>query len=439
MNRKKALVGLAVILLVLALPSCKKPNHPPDTPAVPSGPDSGAVRDTLTFSASATDPDGDSVSIRFDWGDGDTSGWSDPVPGGNAVSAAHAWASLGTYLVHAWARDNQDSRSSPSDALSVAITAATVLPDSLVAEIEMFDDVVDGNVVVVSPDGQFVYFALYSGVCPIRTADNVIAATIQLSSDVEALVGSPDGTRLFAISDNRTMDTIFTINTQDYVVTNRTPMPRLVDLAVSPSGESLWALTPESLLIIRSSDMTVAGRLPLSGQYPNAIAFALDGQQVFVACYTKVMAISTSDGSVTGLIPVHGDIESMCLSSDGSKLFLKDWYRLLEVSISGFTVSDSVAAEVCMIAVSPLGEYVYGTSGDSVYIIGTEPLRVLHSFEFFGCECFHPIAVLPDGQHLYTATHRMAYGYACPGSRLTGSPWPKFHHDLRNTGRVGGR
>ena len=129
MNMNKIAAALAAALLVIALPSCKKPNHPPDTPAAPSGPDSGAVGDTLTFTASATDPDDDSVSIRFDWGYGDTSDWSALFASGETVAATHAWPEWGTYAVKAQARDAADSVSNWSAAAAVHIDSVIIIPN----------------------------------------------------------------------------------------------------------------------------------------------------------------------------------------------------------------------------------------------------------------------------------------------------------------------
>jgi len=130
MNINRALIGLAAALLVLALPSCKKPNHPPDAPAVPAGPDSGAVNDSLTFNTSALDPDGDSIAVRFDWGDGDTSDWSGFVASGETVAASHAWDSAGTYSISAQARDVSDVMSDWSMAKAVRIGPANQAPDA---------------------------------------------------------------------------------------------------------------------------------------------------------------------------------------------------------------------------------------------------------------------------------------------------------------------
>jgi len=99
--RSVALVLLAVGFVLT--PGCKK-NHPPDTPAVPSGPSSGAVGVEYSFSSSATDPDGDDVAIRFDWGDGDTSDWSGWVRSGDTVAVNHTWSSSGSFNARAQAR-----------------------------------------------------------------------------------------------------------------------------------------------------------------------------------------------------------------------------------------------------------------------------------------------------------------------------------------------
>ncbi|MEO0077500.1 MAG: PKD domain-containing protein, partial [candidate division WOR-3 bacterium] len=50
-------------------------NSPPDRPPQPSGPDECSACVAYEFACCATDPDGDRVAIRIDWGDGDTSGW----------------------------------------------------------------------------------------------------------------------------------------------------------------------------------------------------------------------------------------------------------------------------------------------------------------------------------------------------------------------------
>ena len=95
-------------------------NNPPNAPVV-SGLDSAQVNESVTFTASATDPDGDNVAIRFNWGDGNISSWSGFVPSGQSVSMSHIWTSVGTYYVKAQAKDVKGALSGWSDGFKVVI------------------------------------------------------------------------------------------------------------------------------------------------------------------------------------------------------------------------------------------------------------------------------------------------------------------------------
>jgi YD repeat-containing protein len=98
------------------------PNQPPNTPLTPSGSSSGYTRTSYSYSTSATDPDGDKVQYRFDWGDGTYSSWTSLVNSGSSASASHSWSSAGTYYVRAKARDKYDAESSWSSTKTVSIT-----------------------------------------------------------------------------------------------------------------------------------------------------------------------------------------------------------------------------------------------------------------------------------------------------------------------------
>ena len=91
------------------------PNRSPDVPQVPSGPDTGRKDIVCAFSTSGTDPDGDYVAFRFDWGDGNTSRWSALLPSGSAASDTHAWHETGTFPVRAMTRDSKGLISDWSD------------------------------------------------------------------------------------------------------------------------------------------------------------------------------------------------------------------------------------------------------------------------------------------------------------------------------------
>ena len=104
--------------------STTPPNNPPDTPAAPTGPTSGSIGVSYSFSATTTDPDGDNVSYLFDWGDGNQSIWLGPYSSGGTVTTSYAWASAGSYDVTVKAKDTHDAESGWSPAHTITITAA---------------------------------------------------------------------------------------------------------------------------------------------------------------------------------------------------------------------------------------------------------------------------------------------------------------------------
>jgi len=98
--------------LVYTLPV---PNSAPNLPASPTGPSNGYVQTTYSYDTSGTDPDGDLLTYRFDWGDGNISGW------GGAFSRTHAFSSVGAYCVKAQSQDTHGATSGWSACLNVNI------------------------------------------------------------------------------------------------------------------------------------------------------------------------------------------------------------------------------------------------------------------------------------------------------------------------------
>jgi len=85
------------------VPPMPAPPTPPPEPAFiivsePSGPSTGEVNQTLTFSTSASSNIAGSPEYQFLWGDGSYSDWS------SSATASHAWAFPGRYTIRAEAR-----------------------------------------------------------------------------------------------------------------------------------------------------------------------------------------------------------------------------------------------------------------------------------------------------------------------------------------------
>ncbi len=107
-------------------------NMPPNRPPAPLGVDSGSTGNTYTFYASTTDPEGNSISYQFDWGDGTLSYWSNFLPSGNIIASEHKWTEKGTYSVRIHAKDEKEATSGWSQ--GHPITISDIPRDGLVAE-----------------------------------------------------------------------------------------------------------------------------------------------------------------------------------------------------------------------------------------------------------------------------------------------------------------
>jgi len=119
LNKTRTLSTAVLAVMVAGGLSCKS-NHAPDVPSVPAGPEYGLKDSTYTFTAVATDPDGDSVALRFDWGDSTASHWVGWFASGETVAFTHAWSDTGNFEVRVSAQDRQLS-SEPSDGLMVRV------------------------------------------------------------------------------------------------------------------------------------------------------------------------------------------------------------------------------------------------------------------------------------------------------------------------------
>jgi hypothetical protein len=96
-------------------------NNPPNVPSMVSGPNSGKISTSYSYSTLATDPDKDNVKYKFDWGDG-TNSVTGLVNSGLSANATHKWSRTGIYQVKAMAIDGNGASSGWSNPRSVKIS-----------------------------------------------------------------------------------------------------------------------------------------------------------------------------------------------------------------------------------------------------------------------------------------------------------------------------
>ena len=127
--------------------TCLQSNSPPSTPMIVSGPTQGIVDQTLLITAFATDPDGDSVSYKWDYGDGISSDWL------STSQTSHIYSTAGTFNVRVKAKDTYGQESEWSSPYFIEITGDSGQP---VLDISHPASTTEGTTfdVTITADGQ---------------------------------------------------------------------------------------------------------------------------------------------------------------------------------------------------------------------------------------------------------------------------------------------
>lgn len=119
MKKLLALMTIGLFLVVFARMSCSQ-NTPPATPTL-TGPTAGIPGTGLSYTATATDPEGDDVAYLFSWGDGGSESWTGYSGSGEPLIRFHTFVDSGTYVVKVRARDESEAESDWSDSLVVSV------------------------------------------------------------------------------------------------------------------------------------------------------------------------------------------------------------------------------------------------------------------------------------------------------------------------------
>ncbi|MCK5573324.1 MAG: PKD domain-containing protein, partial [Bacteroidetes bacterium] len=97
-------------------------NQPPSRPSVVSDVNSAFVNTSISFQGVTQDPEGDSISYRFHWGDGNSSGWSPYKASGESETLPHTFTQQGVYNVVVEARDRNGGVSEQSPPFAIQIS-----------------------------------------------------------------------------------------------------------------------------------------------------------------------------------------------------------------------------------------------------------------------------------------------------------------------------
>jgi outer membrane protein assembly factor BamB len=80
-------------------------NQPPSSPVFITAPVAGGSEISLNFSVTSSDPEGDEVFYKWNWGDGNESNWLGPFASDQVITVNHSWFEEGDYEIQVRARD----------------------------------------------------------------------------------------------------------------------------------------------------------------------------------------------------------------------------------------------------------------------------------------------------------------------------------------------
>jgi parallel beta-helix repeat protein len=95
-------------------------HNPPGSLQI-SGPSAGGNGILFDFTVNATDPEGDQISYKWDWGDGNVTDWLGPFNSGEPIIASYGWATDGNYSIQVKAKDTSGDESNWSEIHPISV------------------------------------------------------------------------------------------------------------------------------------------------------------------------------------------------------------------------------------------------------------------------------------------------------------------------------
>ncbi len=390
-------------------------NLPPNQPLAPSGVDSGFGDTTYTFYASTTDPEGDSISYQFDWGDGNLTYWTDFHPAGDIVSMEHFWSYNGIYSIKVHAKDinNLESDWSAEHQIHILSNGTPPPEDSFPDKVITVIDVGDGPMGFdFLPNGEYAYITNCNSndIYLIKTSDHTVADIFPLGSEPNYAAALPNGEYVYVTDHHDSC--AYVMRTSDNEVIDTIKLGGGPHTIVSlPNGEYLYATNSwtNEVSVIRTSDNTVVATIPV-GEDPRGIEALPNGEYVYVACMgpSRVYVIRTSDNTVVDNIQVNHWPHTITTHPDGDYVYAT-WdfgseIYVIETSTNTLVKNITVGNTPKGIAVLPTGDYIYvsNRASSSISVIRESDNTIVKTIPVQYAPLYMKSA--PNGEFLYV-TH----------------------------------
>ncbi len=384
-------------------------NNPPETPSILTGPSIGYVGFEYDFTTSTNDPNGDSIAYQFDWGDGDTSNWSNFVRSGIPIMMSKTWFIPNTYNLKTRAKDKNGLMSGWSDLHPIQIDTID-FPSRILVNIPVGIYPLD---IAVLPNGDYLYVTdfTYWNVWVIRTSDNTVVNTIPVGDGPWGVVALPNNDFVYVANwGNNTVSVIQTANDSVIATIPVGSFPKNLTALLNSDYVYVTNENSDNVSVIRTSDNTVVETI-FVGEGPSGITSLPSGDFVYVtnSISNNVSVIQTSDNTVIATILVGDGPNNAISSPDGEYVYVTNAYS---VNVSVIRTLDNIVVATIPtqgssedLAILPNGNYIYLTS-KNISIIRTFNNTVIGTIPAGGST---GIATSPNGNYVYVANNNGNY------------------------------
>ena len=257
----------------------------------------------------------------------------------------------------------------------------------------------------------YIANSISNDVSVINTATNTIAYTIPVGNDPTGLSVSPDGSRVYVANQRSNTVSVISTTTNTVVSTITISSDSPTTVAVSPDGTRLYVvnLNSNNVSVINTATNALIASIGVGG-YPVCVAVNPDGNTVYVVnSSNNISVIDVATNAIRTTIPVISPY-GICLSPDGSKLYLSvlgaSDVLVINTSTNAVIATIPVAPSPAGITISPDGSRIYVSNGDSnsVTVISTATNAVTATIPVGT----NPtgISVSPDGALVYVANEQ---------------------------------
>ncbi len=181
----------------------------------------------------------------------------------------------------------------------------------------------DGSRLYVSSRKSSSYLDWRGSISVIDTATNKVVESIDLEVAPDTVTVSRDGTLLYATHYHKNSISIIDLETR--AVTRRVLRDAPIDVAVSPDGTYAYVTNLHSLVVVDSA--AAVTKVASVGALPRSTRFSADGKHLYTIDFAQrsIRAINTADNSVVGSFQLNGHPEALALSADGKLMYVTDY------------------------------------------------------------------------------------------------------------------